>query len=257
MKIKILSLAFLLFAAGCNKDLPVDNNDENNNPVSGYKLELIKEHPMDVKEPSGLSWDLKHQNLLTVSDNTNKAYSVDTQGKTLHTFIYEGDDTEGITIDEKNGNYWIAEEAKSQLVKVDSTGIELQRYYINVNPSSKKKGLEGLSYDGESKIFYILNEAEPGLLVKWSLTKGIISKKELNFASDYSGIYYDKDLKSLWIVSDQSQKLFLCNTDGVVKQSFALSYEKAEGVVADIKSQRLFIVSDSEQKLYEYKITEL
>jgi uncharacterized protein YjiK len=96
MKIKILSLVLLLFTAGCNKDLPADNNDENNNPVSGYKLELIKEHPMDVKEPSGLSWDLKHENLLTVSDNTNKAYSVDTQGKTLHTFIYEGDDTEAV-----------------------------------------------------------------------------------------------------------------------------------------------------------------
>jgi len=40
-----------------------------------------------------------------------------------------------------------------------------------------------------------------------------------------------------------------------VKQSFNLDFPKAEGLIVDLEKERVYIVSDSEQKLYTYKIT--
>jgi len=58
-------------------------------------------------------------------------------------------------------------------------------------------------------------------------------------------------------VSDQSQKLFYCDKNGLVKQSFDLGFPKAEGVVVDHVNNKVYIVSDSERKLFIFKITKL
>ena len=249
-------LGLLAALGSCNKDVEVDNTTP---PVEGanFKLELLASRKLTVREPSGLSWDLKKKNFITVSDNTNKAYVIDTSGNTLGELDYKGDDTEGVTVDTENKHYWIAEEGKSDLVECDSTGNELGRYHLELNVSSHNKGLEGLSYDPASKTFFVLNEDKPGLLIKWTVSKGIISKKQLNFAGDYSGIFYDGQLDKLWIVSDQSQKLFLCDLDANPEQEFTLGYGKAEGVTVDVAGRRAYIVSDSEETLFIYKLSKL
>jgi uncharacterized protein YjiK len=246
----------MLFIFACNKDEALPDNG-GDNPKEGYKIELIDEYLLDILEPSGLSWALNKKDLIVVDDNTNQAYIIDTKGKELLQFPYIGDDTEGVTIDYSNNDIWIAEEAESKLKKLDSDGNELHSYDININRDSKKKGLEGLTYDSKNKTFYILNEADPGLLIKWTVSGGIINETQLQFAQDYSGIFFDNADQSLWIVSDQSKKLFYCDKDANVIQSFDLDFQKAEGIVVDKANESLYIVSDSESKLYRYKITKI
>ena len=243
--------------SACNKDQALPDEGNNDPVVVGYKIEFIESYLLDIAEPSGLSWALNHKDFIIVDDRTNQAYTIDKNGKELGVFPYKGDDTEGITIDELNNEFWIAEEAKSKLIQLDASGNELNSYKIDINRDSKKKGLEGLTYDSKNKVFYILNEGEPGLLIKWQINSGIISQKQLQFAQDYSGIFFDNADQSLWIVSDQSQKLFYCDENAVVKQSFDLDYQKAEGIVVDLPANRIYIVSDSEHKLFVYKITKL
>jgi len=257
MKIQITFLFIILFAfTSCNKDeaIPIVP-DRDANKI--YSLELINSKLLDIAEPSGLTWALNGIDLIVVDDRTNKAYIIDKNGKKLSSFPFQGDDTEGITIDNYNNEIWIAEEAESELVRLNSSGIKQESYKIDINRDSKKKGLEGLSYDSINKVFYILNEAEPGLLIKWQINNGIISQKELDFAQDYSGIFFDNADQNLWIISDQSRELFYCDKEANVKQSFSLDLQKAEGIVVDIANERIYIVSDSEQKLYIYKITKL
>ena len=246
----------LIFFTSCNKDveLPITPNDST---TGIFTFELIDSYLLDIDEPSGLSWALNHKDLIVVDDRTNKAYIIDITGKQLSDFPYVGDDTEGVTIDKVNNTIWIAEEAESKLIELNASGIEINSFKIDINRASKKKGLEGLAYDSKEKVFYILNEGEPGLLIKWKMNGGIISQKELKFAQDYSGIFFDNADQSLWLVSDQSKKLFYCDKNAVVKQSFDLDYQKAEGVVVDIPNSRVYIVSDSEQKLFVYKIIKL
>ena len=94
-------------------------------------------------------------------------------------------------------------------------------------------------------------------IIKWQINGGILSQKQLNFAQDYSGIFFNNADQSLWIVSDQSQKLFYCDKDANMIQDFDLDYQKAEGIVADIANERVYIVSDFEHKLFVYKITKI
>lgn len=242
-----------MLLAACNKDVPPPVEPEEPTTVD-YKIELLEDILLNIAEPSGLSWALNHKDLILVDDRTNSAYLIDNKGKQLSQLPYAGDDTEGVTISEATNSIWIAEEAESKLIELDSNGNEINAFMIDINRGSKKKGLEGLTYDARNKIFYILNEAEPGLLIKWQVNTGILSQKQLQFAQDYSGIFFDNADQSLWIVSDQSQKLFYCDLDAKVKQSFDLGFPKAEGIVVDIANNRLYIVSDSEKKLYIYKI---
>jgi uncharacterized protein YjiK len=250
-------LLSLLFIAACNKDEALPDTPDDKPVIKNYQIELIESYLLDIAEPSGLSWALNQTDLIIADDHTNKAFIIDNKGNTLSEFPYEGDDTEGITIDKQNNEIWIAEEAKSEIIQLNAEGNELNSYKIDINRTSKKKGLEGLSYDYNSKTFYILNEAEPGLLIKWQINNGIISQKQLNFAQDYSGIFFDNVDQNIWIVSDKTQKLFYCDKDANMIQDFDLDYQKAEGIVVDIANERVYIVSDSEHKLYIYKITKI
>jgi len=255
---KLVLLTFLLLVMACNKDQALPEDGKDKDPVGDkYKVEFIESFLLDVAEPSGLSWALNHKDLIVVDDRTNSAYIIDVKGKELAKLPYIGDDTEGVTVDNSKNQIWIAEEAESKLIQLDAAGNTLHSYKIDINRGSKKKGLEGLAFNSSKNIFYILNEGEPGLLIKWQLNGGIISQKKLQFAQDYSGIFFDNADQSLWIVSDKSKKLFYCDLDANVKQSFDLDYQKAEGIVVDIANNRLYIVSDSEQRLYTYKIEKL
>ncbi len=247
---------FLLAFNSCNKDEAIlDNPEKDTNKI--YDIKLIDSKLLSIAEPSGLSWALNQIDFIVVDDRTNKAFVINKEGTVLSEFPYSGDDTEGVTVDIDSNEIWIAEEAKSELIRLDMNGVQQGIYKIGVDRNSAKKGLEGLTYDSNNRVFYILNEAEPGLLIKWQIAKGIINEKQLDFAQDYSGIFFDNADQNLWIVSDKSKKLFYCNKDAIVKQSFDLDYQKAEGVVVDIAHQRVYIISDSEHKLYIYKITKL
>ena len=81
---------------------------------------------------------------------------------------------------------------------------------------------------------------------------------------DYSGICYDPTRAAFWIVSDKAQRLFLYDplVDAVL-QDAALGYvekgtyqeiEKAEGIAVDPENKRLYVVSDSEARLYVFDL---
>lgn len=219
-----------------------------------YRLNFIKSYILNIAEPSGLSWALNGKDLYVVDDRLNKVYTIDKQGNTLSTFSYIGNDLEGVSINIKSQTIWLAEEAKFTVVELDSLGNEIQRFKLDTVRNAKKKGLEGISYDSLEDTFYLLNEDNPGLLIKWQVNSGVIAQTRLSFAEDYSGIFFDESDRSLWIISDQSKRLFHCDLEGNVKQSFNLPINKAEGVVVDHDNNRVYIVSDQERKLFVFSL---
>ena len=159
----------------CNKDEAIGGNPEkDSNNI--YDIKLIDSKLLSIAEPSGLSWALNQIDFIVVDDRTNKAFIINKEGIVLSEYPYTGDDTEGVTINMESNEIWIAEEAESELIRLNMNGVKQMSYKIDINRNSSKKGLEGLTYDSANKVFYILNEAEPGLLIKWQINKGIKSE---------------------------------------------------------------------------------
>lgn len=224
-----------------NKDVTILQEDS---------LELIASYQISVLEPSGLTIDESGSFLYTVSDNTGDIYKLSTEGDLLDTYVYEGDDLEGVTMFTDN-KLLLAEERTKQIVEYDlSTGIS-SKHTINYENNFENNGIEGLAYKENDRTIFLLNEKNPGKLLRLRTDFSIIIEYDLNFASDYSGIFYDAITNNLWILSDESNTLNRCTLQGVLIDEYSINVAQAEGVA--ITNDKIYIVSDIEAKLYVYK----
>jgi uncharacterized protein YjiK len=124
-----------------------------------------------------------------------------------------------------------------------------------------------------------MKEGVPGLLLELSPDlkaiqnhvllndgNGFIDDDVQGAKLDFSGICYDPGRRKFWIVSDKGRRLFLYDwSKNQVIYSLPLSYKaegkiqeikKPEGVAIDSGSNRLFVVSDKEARLYVFDIQE-
>lgn len=248
-KILIIAIALLL-TYSCNKttETPVPVIEI---PVG--VLELIDSYPVDVPEPSGLSFGPGKITLLTVSDHTNQVYELDLKGNVIRTYDYTGKDLEGVTYNPDKNLIAVAEEADREITLIDyDSGNTEGTFGIEIQIGANNSGLEGISYNMNNKLYYIVNETNPDLMVLWRPESGIISQEKLNFASDYSGLFTDVDHSLLWFVSDQSRSLYKCDYATNVLVKYELDDLKYEGVVID--SELVYLINDATAELNIYKI---
>jgi uncharacterized protein YjiK len=180
-------------------------------------------------------------------------YEMDMQGNVIRTLNYVGKDLEGVTYNPDLNLVAVAEEADREVTLIDYTsGDKLETYKINIQSNADNSGLEGISYNTNNKLYYIVNETNPDLLISWDAVSGIISEEKLNFASDYSGIFTDVDRSLLWYVSDQSKSIYKCDYSSRVLEKFNLDIIKYEGIA--VEGDMIYLVNDAKGKLYHYQI---
>ena len=213
---------------------------------------ILDSYEMSIYEPSGLSYSSDRESLYTVSDR-GMLYEISLTGKTLRELSYTGDDFEGITIDSSSGNIFICEEGNGKLVKLNSSGVKQTSYSILNNPGNT--GLEGLAYNKSLDVFYMLKEKSEGLLIKYSVNSNTKTEIKLDFAYDYSGIFYNSVSNKLWIVSDESKTLTQCTLGGVKIKSYKLPISGVEGIVVNDEETEAYVVSDPNNKLYKLDLT--
>lgn len=238
-----IMLLGIILSISCNAD-----DRDSNAPTN--TLELLASYNIDVQEPSGLTIDVTGTVLYTVSDNTGAIYKLSTQGNLLEVFELNGDDLEGVSTFTEN-KLLLAEEESRQIVEYKMNTGTISRHTIDYESNGENSGIEGVSYKENNGSIFILNEKDPGKLIQLSTDFSIIAEYDLNFASDYSGIFYDSSLDNLWILSDQSKSLNRCTLTGVLIERYPININKAEGVA--ITNNEIFIVSDQESKLYAFK----
>ncbi|SFS64562.1 SdiA-regulated domain-containing protein [Lutibacter maritimus] len=237
----ILSVIFILFVS-CSKNnevFPVNNG-----------LELINSYKINVLEPSGLAINNDGTILYTVSDSTNKIYKLSTAGDVLQTFEYSGNDLEGISVF-TNTKLLVVEERTKEVVEYDMETGNFNKHKIDYNNTTANSGLEGVAYNFNDETIFILNEKDPGLLIRLNPNYTIKTSTTLNFASDYSGVFHESATDNLWIVSDQSRTINKCNLEGNLIKSYPINVIKAEGIA--VSNDKIYIVSDAEAKLYIFK----
>ena len=231
-------IAFLFFSCDTDSDTSETN-----------QLELIASYDVNVPEPSGLAISNNGLVLYTVSDHTAKVYKLSLTGSVLQTFSYEGEDLEGVST-YTNNKLLLAEERSKEIVEFDMITNAVIKHRINYQNNSENSGIEGISFNQNDQTIFILNEKDPGKLIRLRNDFSIIAEYDLSFASDYSGIFHDVDSNLLWIVSDQNSTLNKCTLTGELIEKYSFNITQAEGVV--ITDNKIYIISDALERLYEF-----
>jgi len=242
--ILLIAIFSLTVVIRCKKD---------NSEPTNESLNLKGSYSLNVPEPSGLSFTSGNTALYTVSDHTDKIYKISLQGKLLSSISCGGNDLEGVTYDSENKNIFVVEERNRRLLKLDLQGNILRQIGLSISGNDDNKGLEGLTINPGNGHFYCLNEANPGLLIELNESLQVIKETSLSFANDYSGVFYDQETDSLWIVSDESSTVTKCDLLGNVAKTYRLGINKAEGIVVDSKDKLIYVISDSSEKLYVFE----
>ncbi len=236
-----LILFGLIFIASCSDD---------NNDIPKDLLELEASYKINVLEPSGLAVSNSGNVLYTVSDHTAEVYKLSTTGNVIQTFNYVGNDLEGVSAFTGN-KLLLAEERTKEIVEFDMSSGIFSKHKINYENNDSNSGIEGVTYDNNSNTIFILNEKDPGKLIRLRSDYTILAEYELNFASDYSGLFYENSSNNLWIVSDQNKTINKCTLSGVLIESYSINVTQAEGIA--VTNDKIYVVSDAEAKLYIYK----
>jgi len=253
----------------------------------------IENEAEGLSEPSGLALSHGHNALWTVSDDTKKIFKMSLDGdlKKDDSFKISDKGLEGITLD-PTGKFLLAvKEESNEIIEIridtqdvtdrqrlaDMAGYDSIAQYFS--GSGANKGLEGITWNGETGTIFVMKEGDPGLLIEVSSDlQTIRSHQLLNEANgfrdpevgaeelDFSDLCYDPSRDRFWIISDKAKRLFLYDWKGdAVVQSATLGYgkdgeyreiEKAEGVAIDTDTNRLYVVSDEETRLYVFDIRE-
>ncbi len=225
-----------------------DNSDEF--IPAGDQLELITKYKLDVLEPSGLAIDKSGMVLYTVSDHSNKVYKISTEGDIIKSFDYSGNDLEGVSV-YKDKKLLLAEERLKEIIVLDMSNGNIKRNRISYHNNDENSGIEGVAYNSNDGSIFILNEKDPGLLMRLRFDFSIIKSYDLTFASDYSGVFHDSEKNELWIVSDQSKTINKCTLTGVKQKSYSVHINKVEGIA--LSNDKIYVVSDADAYLYVYK----
>lgn len=227
------------------------NTNRQESPIP-EKLSLQKMTPIKVPEPSGLALSFDGRYLWCVGDSDSKVYKLDFNGNVIRSFIINGEDLEGITVIDSIKLAVILERTR-EVVIIDTSGKEINRKQFNLK-GNLNEGLEGICFDYSTKVFYFLNEKNPGLLIKTDSSFNEIFRKEIKIAKDYSDIFFSKDDTTLWILSDESKKVIQANLNGDKIKEYQIDVDQPEGLVVDYKSKTVYVVCDRKERLYEFKL---
>jgi len=246
----MLRLKKYLFVFLSGMILIISCSDDTVNSDPGNSLELVSSYEIDVVEPSGLAVSNSGDVLYTVSDNTARVYKLSTTGNVLQTFNYVGNDLEGVSTF-KGNKLLLAEERTKEIVLFDTTTGSYSKHRINYENNDENSGVEGVAYNSNDGSIFILNEKKPGKLIRLRTDFSIIVEYELDFASDYSGIFYDSSSNNLWIISDQNKTINRCTLSGELVKAYSINVTQAEGIA--IADNKVYVVSDAEEKLFVFK----
>ena len=228
---------------------------ENYKPVMGNYSEINT----TCEEPSGLCLAPDGNGFLVASD-ANGIYHVTWTGATAG--FHNGKfDCEGVTIDPKTKDvYYIIENKQEvhRLVAPDYKKDELICVISDVGLGTND-GLEGITWY-KDRTLLIGNQKKPVVLIKYSLDKGEISRRDLSSGplKEIADLCYDPVRNVLWIADSKSRTINLCNLNGDLLQSYSVSFiDNGEGVYVDHAHSCIWVSDDTTSKIYKINFTNL
>ena len=243
--VKSIAVVFIvLLFYTCSSNTETENSDPH--------LELIASYPLQIDQPSGITFNGDFTFFWIVDGSKEKVYKTDLKGNILETLPYKGNDLEGICYDKNSNSLWLAEEELREVVQLDLNGNELARYKTGLT-GSYNNGLEGIAID-ESNNFFVLNEKNPKAIFALNKDFSVTKKIDLDFAEDLSDMYYNPESKNFFVLSDESKALYVWSLNDGPKTKFSLPFTKFEGITANPSANKIVLVNDSLDTMYEYEL---
>jgi uncharacterized protein YjiK len=243
--LSILILLGLVIVIYCN----IFNKTNQRATATLSPIDIIS---LKIPEPSGLHFDNKTNSLWIVSDENSTIYNVNLNGQILSKIVVDGLDLEGITIIKDSILVAVLERDRAILF-LDKKGKELKRIKVDLR-GKPNSGLEGIAFKPIKNSFFVVNEKKPGLLLEIDSVGKTISKNELNFASDYSGLFFNPSENILWITSDEDKAIFKCTASGKLIKKYNIEIEQIEGISINLEKSLLYIISDPLEKLFVFEL---
>jgi len=216
--------------------------------ASQKKLTVLKEVKLNIQEPSGITFYNNH--LYIASDYNGLVYKTTLEGKVVEKIATDFTDLEGVAVND-NGQIHVVNENKRTFVRLKPSGETGKKYKIKGSQKKNNSGLEGVCFSEKEDCFFIVNESSPTEVLKVSKKGKELNTFKVDFANDLSGICFDNKTGNLWLVSDESQKIYEISIEGNLFKSYSIPVHKPEGIV--INNNKIYIVSDSENKLFVFK----
>ncbi|WP_026803166.1 SdiA-regulated domain-containing protein [Aliarcobacter lanthieri] len=185
-----------------------------------YKLKEIKEIKQNL---SGITYSPKTDTLFAITNSPRDIYELNKSGEVLRKIDLEGfRDTEDITyikddmfaiVDEElSGAFIVNINNNTKVVDIRDSN---KKFMINVR-TLENFGLEGISYNKNKDILYLVNERNPKKIIT---VKGFINDTPIiikekfeivednDYLGDFSAIYFDDISKNIYILSEESALL--------------------------------------------------
>jgi uncharacterized protein YjiK len=223
--------------------------------ITETELALVASYPLLIDQPSGITINQDNTAYWIVDGGSDKVVKTDLKGQVLQTLSYKGNDLEGISYDKKDSTLWVVEEREREIVHLDLSGKELGRYKTKT-PGTDNNGLEGIALDNDQNA-YVINEKEPVAFFSLNKDFTVLKKYTLDFADDISDIVYNNNADNYYILSDESKALFIWSPQKGLEQKYLLPFAKAEGITINTLNNRIIIVNDALNTLYEYEIRQV
>ena len=239
----LILVLILITTTGCNKEKSDDS-------VKNLSFSIAEQIP--VPEPSGLDLTFDETKFWVVSDENSTIYLIDSWGREVKNFKVDGSDLEGITVIDDSTLAVVLERSR-EVVILDTAGTEMRRVKLNLE-GELNSGLEGISYDSTGKIFYLLNEKKPKLLLTLDKNLNELRRDTLNFSKDVSGIFFDDKEKILWILSDEGQSIHKTDLNGKSFDELKITIAQPEGITLNKNRTKLYVVSDNSNSLYVFNL---
>jgi hypothetical protein len=244
-----LALAAGLGPSGC------DRGGSPEEPQPGGSLQLVRAVQLAVSEPSDMCLDRDGVHWWTVSDNTGRVYELRLSDcVAVDTLAYQGVDLEGIWQDPADGTLYVTEEGTREIVHLSPAGVELGRVSVDGLGGEVNSGLEGITRGPVAGRFYVVQEKNPARLVEVDAAGNVLALHGVDYVGDLSGVTYDAGAGQLLVVSDESQKVCWTSLTGDLISAWSIDVTKAEGVALDTTRSRIYVVSDDEEKFYEFRL---
>lgn len=256
--------------------------------VSNTKLRQVSD---DLKEPSGLAISAETGQLWTLSDDHSAVFRFAADDPETAVIIPVDENAmEAITLLEAKSEFYTINEDKRRIARfsiadgqrIDRKKVQNMKGYAGIRDTVKaaggNSGFEGLTWHPQRGTLFAVLEGPPGLLVEISadletilssvsLTakRGFTDPDNPGAKVDFSGVAYDAKRKCFWVLSDEAERVFLFDPDSEkVTQSLSLewvnkqgkreSVKKPEGIALSPEGDLLYVVSDSEARLYQWQI---
>jgi uncharacterized protein YjiK len=237
----IVVLSVVLF--GCSRP---ESGVQANLPTA-TPLNKIAEYTTIVPEPSGLAYNWKNNTLMTVSDQNSTVYEMDFTGRIIKSMVIPSSDMEGIALSANCDTMYIAEETKELITTYLINGTKLSSFGANV-ATVVKHGPEGVTIDRNNHVF-VLNEKLPMMILEYVEGREVW-RKEINYTTDCSDIFYEASTDCFWIISDESQLVIKISRSGELLGEWSVPFTKGEGLT--IVQNKIYIVNDMDGKLYVF-----